>query len=138
MKRDIIIIIVSVLLLIGIFFVSILYIDNHNNNVNKNYTIVFRGENIDNIYSTYIYKTTKYKNTKAKKKKKIITYSYINTIIVKNNQDYTYSLEKIIKKGTTKDINKIYEIAETNNATTYVEIPKDNLLVKTNEYKNYI
>lgn len=138
MKKNIVFILITILILVSTFFISIKYIDSINNNVEDNYKIVFRGETIDNIYSTYVYKKVKYQTTKKKKKKKIITYEYINTIIIKNNADYTYSLEKIVNKGKTKNIDKISEIVEKNKATTYAEVKKDKSLIKIGEYKEYL
>ena len=137
MKRNLFIISVTLVYLFATLLVSIKYIDNKNNYVNQNYKIVFRGETIDSISSTYIYKIVKI--TKQKKKtKKTVYYKYINTIINKNNVDYTNSLEKITKKGYTKDIDEIKTIIEENNATTYAEINKDKSLIKVYEYKNYL
>ena len=137
MKKNILIIGIVIVYMFSVLLISIKYIDHKNNNVNQNYKIVFRGETKDNISSTYIYKIVKTKK-KKKKKKKTIYYKYINTTIDKNNLDYTNSLEKITKKGYTKDIDEIKTIVEENNATTYAEINKDNLLIKTYEYKNYL
>ena len=137
MKRNLIIISITIIYLFVTLLVSIKYIDNKNNYVNQNYKIVFRGETVDSISSTYIYKIVK--TTKQKKKtKKTIYYKYINTIINKNNVDYTNSLEKITKKGYTKDIDEIKTIIEENNATTYAEINKDKSLIKVYEYKYYL
>ena len=137
MKRNLFIISVTLVYLFATLSVSIKYIDNEINYVNQNYKIVFRGETIDSISSTYIYKIVKI--TKQKKKtKKTVYYKYINTIINKNNVDYTNSLEKITKKGYTKDIDEIKTIIEENNATTYAEINKDKSLIKVYEYKNYL
>ena len=138
MKKNIIIIILTILLLITTLYISIIYIDNKNNYVNQNYNIVFRGETRENINSTYIYKIVKTTKTKKKKKKTTIYYKYVNTTISKNNLDYTNSLEKITKKGYTKDIDEINEIITENNATTYAEINKDKTLIKTYEYKEYL
>ena len=137
MKKNILIIGIVIVYMFSVLLISIKYIDHKNNNVNQNYKIVFRGETKDNISSTYIYKIVKTTKQK-KKKKKIIYYKYINTRIDKNNLDYTNSLEKITKKGYTKDIDEIKTIVEENNATTYAEINKDKLLIKTYEYKNYL
>ena len=137
MKNNIIIISITILFLITTFITSIIYIDNKNNYVNENYNIVFRGETRENIKSTYIYKLVKI--TKRKKKKKKTTYyKYINTIVNKNNLDYTNSLEKIIKRGYTKDINEIIEIVKENEATSYAEINKVKTLIKIYEYKEYL
>ena len=137
MKRNLIIISITIIYLFVTLLVSIKYIDNKNNYVNQNYKIVFRGETVNSISSTYIYKIVK--TTKQKKKtKKTIYYKYINTIINKNNVDYTNSLEKITKKGYTKDIDEIKTIIEENNATTYAEINKDKSLIKVYEYKYYL
>ena len=137
MKKNIFIISITIIYLFVTLLVSIKYIDHKNNYVNQNYKIVFRGETKDNICSTYIYKIVKTTKQK-KKKKKIIYYKYINTIINKNNVDYTNSLEKITKKGYTKDIDEIKTIIEENNATSYAEINKDKSLIKVYEYKNYL
>ncbi len=137
MKKNIFIISITIIYLFVTLLVSIKYIDHKNNYVNQNYKIVFRGETKDNISSTYIYKIVKTTKQK-KKKKKIIYYKYINTIINKNNVDYTNSLEKITKKGYTKDIDEIKTIIEENNATSYAEINKDKSLIKVYEYKNYL
>ena len=137
MKKNIFIISITIIYLFVTLLVSIKYIDHKNNYVNQNYKIVFRGETKDNISSTYIYKIVKTTKQK-KKKKKIIYYKYINTIINKNNVDYTNSLEKITKKGYTKDIDEIKSIIEENNATSYAEINKDKSLIKVYEYKNYL
>ena len=137
MKKNIFIISITIIYLFVTLLVSIKYIDHKNNYVNQNYKIVFRGETKDNISSTYIYKIVKTTKQK-KKKKKIIYYKYINTIINKNNVDYTNSLEKITKKGYTKDIDEIKTIIEENNATSYAEINKDKSLIKVYEYKYYL
>ena len=137
MKKNIIIISIVIIYLITTFYISIKYIDNKNNYVDKSYKIVFRGETIDYIYSTYVYKIVKITKQK-KKKKKTIYYKYINTKIVKNNLDYTNSLEKITKKGYTKNIDEIKEIIKNNKATTYAEINKDKSLIKVYEYKKYL
>lgn len=137
MKKNIIIIGITILYLFSTLLISIQYIEHKNNNVNQNYKIVFRGETTDSINSTYIYKIIKISRQK-KKKKKIIYYKYINTVIKKDNVDYTNSLEKVTKKGYTKDIDEIKTIIEENNATTYAEINKDKSLIKIEEYKNYL
>ena len=137
MKKNIIIISIVIIYLITTFYISIKYIDNKNNYVDKSYKIVFRGETIDYIYSTYVYKIVKITKQK-KKKKKTIYYKYINTKIVKNNLDYTNSLEKITKKGYTKNVDEIKEIIKNNKATTYAEINKDKSLIKVYEYKKYL
>ena len=137
MKKNIIIIGITILYLFSTLLISIQYIEHKNNNVNQNYKIVFRGETTDSINSTYIYKIIKISRQK-KKKKKIIYYKYINTVIKKDNVDYTNSLEKVTKKGYTKDIDEIKDIVEENGATTYAEINKDKSLIKIEEYKNYL
>lgn len=137
MKKNIIIIGITILYLFSTLLISIQYIEHKNNNVNQNYKIVFRGETTDSINSTYIYKIIKISRQK-KKKKKIIYYKYINTVIKKDNVDYTNSLEKVTKKGYTKNIDEIKTIIEENNATTYAEINKDKSLIKIEEYKNYL
>jgi len=137
MKKNIIIIGITILYLFSTLLISIQFIEHKNNNINQNYKIVFRGETTDSINSTYIYKIIKITKLK-KKKKKTIYYKYINTEIIKNNVDYTNSLEKVTKKGYTKDIEEIKTIIEENNATTYAEINKDKSLIKTYEYKNYL
>ena len=63
MKKNIVFILITILILVSTFFISIKYIDSINNNVEDNYKIVFRGETIDNIYSTYVYKKVKYQMT---------------------------------------------------------------------------
>ena len=139
MKKNILIIFIVLIYLITTLIVSIKYIDNNNNYVNNNYKIVFRGENTDNIYYTYIYKIVRVSKQKnKKKKKKTVYYKYINTTIKKNNLDYTNSLERITKKGYTKDIDEIKDIVEENGATTYAEINKDKSLIKIYEYKYYL
>ena len=137
MKKNIIIIGITILYLFSTLLISIQYIEHKNNNVNQNYKIVFRGETTDSINSIYIYKIIKISRQK-KKKKKIIYYKYINTVIKKDNVDYTNSLEKVTKKGYTKNIDEIKTIIEENNATTYAEINKDKSLIKIEEYKNYL
>ena len=136
-KKNIIIIGITILYLFSTLLISIQFIEHKNNNINQNYKIVFRGETTDSINSTYIYKIIKITKLK-KKKKKTIYYKYINTEIIKKNVDYTNSLEKVTKKGYTKDIDEIKTIIEENNATTYAEINKDKSLIKTYEYKNYL
>ena len=139
--KNILIILTTIIFLIVIFFISLNYIDGKNNNVDENYVIVFRGEDTDNIYSTYIYKVEKSKTVTVKKKKKkikTISYKYINTKIAKNNSDYTYSLERIIKKGKTNNIDEIRDIVNNNNANSYAEINKDKTLIKIDDYKNYL
>ena len=57
MKKNIIIISIVIIYLITTFYISIKYIDNKNNYVDKSYKIVFRGEKHERINMLYLWKT---------------------------------------------------------------------------------
>lgn len=98
-----------------------------NNTIPDNYKIIFKGESGEVVYTTYYYE---------KKKGKKYTYKYINTISSYQGYDSESWQEKIIKKGKIKQKNKIIEIAEKNNATSYVKYKKENKIYTLEEFKN--
>ena len=100
-----------------------------NNTIPDNYKIIFKGESGEVVYTTYYYE---------KKKGKKYTYKYINTISSYQGYDSGSWQEKIVKKGKIKEKNKIIEIAEKNNATSYVKYKKENKIYTLEEFKNIL
>ena len=100
-----------------------------NNTIPDNYQIIFKGESGEVVYTTYYYE---------KKKGKKYTYKYINTISSYQGYDSESWQEKIIKKGKIKEKNKIIEIAEKNNATSYVKYKKEEKIYTLEEFKNIL
>ena len=100
-----------------------------NNTIPDNYKIIFKGESGEVVYTTYYYE---------KKKGKKYTYKYINTISSYQGYDSGSWQEKIVKKGKIKEKNKIIEIAEKNNATSYVKYKKEEKIYTLEEFKNIL
>ena len=98
-----------------------------NNTIPDNYKIIFKGESGEVVYTTYYYE---------KKKGKKYTYKYINTVSSYQGYDSGSWQEKIIKKGKINKKIKIIEIAEKNNATSYVKYKKEEKIYTLEEFKN--
>ena len=126
--KKIIFIILGIIILIGnILVIKFVYEKEEKNTIPENYFIVFKGETSETVYSTYVYK---------KKKKKKIEYKYINTVSTPIGYDSTEWNEKVIKKGTVKKIDKVYEVALNNNANSYTKIAGDDKVYTIDEIRN--
>ena len=112
MKKSTIIILTIVLVFIHTIIIAYSYKISNENVVTDDYVVVFRGESGESVRSTYLYR---------KKKGKKTTYRYINTMNTLSGYDRTGWTEKVIKKGTIKKYEDIFEIAEGNGAYSYVK-----------------
>ena len=129
MKKRNLIILISILIIIIIAICVITYVreKNTNNIIPNNYIIVFKGESAETVHTTYIYEV---------KKKKKITYKYINTISTTSTYDSNAIQEKVIKKGKIKKKKKIFEKAKKNNAYSYVKYIKEDKIYSIDDFKN--
>ena len=122
-------IVVGIVLFIIVEALILTTVSYKNNTIPDNYKIIFKGESGEVVYTTYYYE---------KKKGKKYTYKYINTISSYQGYDSESWQEKIIKKGKIKEKNKIIEIAEKNNATSYVKYKKEEKIYTLEEFKNIL
>ncbi len=113
MKKNALIILIIGLVIAQIAIIAYAFTNENEQIVKDDYVAVFKGESGETVHSTYLYVTKKGK----KKKKK---YSYINTISKLSGYDSTNWKEEIVKQGTLKKKKKIFEIAEKNEAYSYV------------------
>ena len=95
MKKNSLIILISLLLISVIVICTVVYIQERDidNTIPDNYIIVFKGESAETVHTTYVYEIVKKKKT---------TYKYINTISTTSTYDSTAIQEEVIKKGTVK------------------------------------
>ena len=94
--------------------------------VPNNYVAVFRGENTDVVYSTYIYKIHNNKKT---------IYRYVNTMIIMSGYDNDSFEEVTLDRGYVKNVNKLFDIAENNNSYSYVKYIEDDTIYSLGEFK---
>ena len=120
---------ISIALFIIVEALILTTVSYKNNTIPDNYQIIFKGESGEVVYTTYYYE---------KKTGKKYTYKYINTISSYQGYDSESWQEKIIKKGKIKEKNKIIEIAEKNNATSYVKYKKEKKIYTLEEFKNIL
>lgn len=120
-------IVVGIVLFVIVELFILTTVTYKNNTIPDNYKIIFKGESGEVVYTTYYYE---------KKKGKKYTYKYINTISSYQGYDSGEWQEKIVKKGKIKKKNKIIEIAEKNNATSYVKYKKNEKIYTLEEFKN--
>ena len=123
MKYRITIVIVLTLLLSTIAMIYFVSKQEEDSMIPLDYIAVFKGENAEVVYTTYLYET----------KKK--TYKYINTISNSNGYDSTAWQEKIVKKGTFKKKKDIFKKIKNNNANSYVKYMKDDKIYTIEEFK---
>lgn len=109
-KQNEIFILSTFVIMTLIFASSLYYIKLHDNTINDDFLVAFKGELNNNVYSTYLYENKKKVGNKTK-----IEYKYINTTLT-TQLDSTNYVEKVTKKGTIKKKRKIFEIAEKNHA----------------------
>ena len=127
MKKNILILLIGIIISLSICTFIIFFIGKHDNNeIPNNYIAVFKGETAEVVNTTYIYE---------KKKGKKKTYKYINTIGKSTGYDSAEWNEEIVKKGKVKKKKKVFEIAEKNNAYSYVKYIKDNKIYSIEEFK---
>lgn len=129
MKKNSLIILISLLLISVIVICTVVYIQERdiNNTIPDNYIIVFKGESAETVHTTYVYEIVKKKKT---------TYKYINTISTTSTYDSTAIQEEVIKKGTVKKKKKVFEKAKKNNAYSYVKYIKDDKIYSVEEFKD--
>lgn len=129
MKKNSLIILISLLLISVIVICTVVYIQERDidNTIPDNYIIVFKGESAETVHTTYVYDIVK---------KKKITYKYINTISTTSTYDSTAIQEEVIKKGTVKKKKKVFEKAKKNNAYSYVKYIKDDKIYSVEEFKD--
>ena len=129
MKKNSLIILISLLLISVIVICTVVYIQERDidNTIPDNYIIVFKGESAETVHTTYVYEIVKKKKT---------TYKYINTISTTSTYDSTAIQEEVIKKGTVKKKKKVYEKAKKNNAYSYVKYIKDDKIYSIEEFKD--
>ena len=129
MKKNSLIILISLLLISVIVICTVVYIQERdiNNTIPDNYIIVFKGESAETVHTTYVYETVKKKKT---------TYKYINTISTTSTYDSKAIQEEVIKKGTVKKKKKVFEKAKKNNAYSYVKYVKDDKIYSVEEFKD--
>ena len=129
MKKNSLIILISLLLISVIVICSVVYIQERDidNTIPDNYIIVFKGESAETVHTTYVYDIVKKKKT---------TYKYINTISTTSTYDSTANQEEVIKKGTVKKKKKVFEKAKKNNAYSYVKYIKDDKIYSVEEFKD--
>lgn len=129
MKKNSLIILISLLLISVIVICSVVYIQERDidNTIPDNYIIVFKGESAETVHTTYVYDIVKKKKT---------TYKYINTISTTSTYDSTAIQEEVIKKGTVKKKKKVFEKAKKNNAYSYVKYIKDDKIYSVEEFKD--
>lgn len=129
MKKKSLIILISILMIVIVAICGITYIKekDSDNIIPNNYIIVFKGESAETVHTTYIYEV---------KKKKKITYKYINTISTTSTYDSNAIQEKVVKKGKVKKKKKIFEKAKKNNAYSYVKYIKEDKIYNIDEFKN--
>lgn len=129
MKKNSLIILISLLLISVIVICSVVYIQERDidNTIPDNYIIVFKGESAETVHTTYVYEIVKKKKT---------TYKYINTISTTSTYDSTAIQEEVIKKGTVKKKKKVFEKAKKNNAYSYVKYIKDDKIYSVEEFKD--
>ena len=100
---------------------------NIDNTIPTNYIAIFRSESAEIVNTTYVYEV---------KKKKSVSYKYINTTSTTTTYASVATVEEVTKKGTFKKKNKIFEIAKKNNANSYVKYIKDDKIYTIDEFKN--
>ena len=129
MKKNSLIILISLLLISVIVICTVVYIQEReiDNTIPDNYIIVFKGESAETVHTTYVYEIVKKKKT---------TYKYINTISTTSTYDSTAIQEEVIKKGTVKKKKKVFEKAKKNNAYSYVKYIKDDKIYSVEEFKD--
>lgn len=129
MKKNSLIILISLLLIAVIVICAVVYIQESDidNTIPDNYIIVFKGESAETVHTTYVYEIVKKKKT---------TYKYINTISTTSTYDSTAIQEEVIKKGTVKKKKKVFEKAKKNNAYSYVKYIKDDKIYSVEEFKD--
>lgn len=129
MKKNSLIILISLLLISVIVICSVVYIQESDidNTIPDNYIIVFKGESAETVHTTYVYDIVKKKKT---------TYKYINTISTTSTYDSMAIQEEVIKKGTVKKKKKVFEKAKKNNAYSYVKYIKDDKIYSVEEFKD--
>ena len=129
MKKNSLIILISLLLISVIVICTVVYIQERDidNTIPDNYIIVFKGESAETVHTTYVYEIVKKKKT---------TYKYINTISTTSTYDSTAIQEEVIKKGTVKKKKKVFEKAKKNNAYSYVKYIKDDKIYSIEEFKD--
>ena len=129
MKKNSLIILISLLLIAVIVICAVVYIQESDidNTIPDNYIIVFKGESAETVHTTYVYEIVKKKKT---------TYKYINTISRTSTYDSTAIQEEVIKKGTVKKKKKVFEKAKKNNAYSYVKYIKDDKIYSVEEFKD--
>ena len=129
MKKNSLIILISLLLISVIVICTVVYIQERDidNTIPDNYIIVFKGESAETVHTTYVYDIVKKKKT---------TYKYINTISTTSRYDSMAIQEEVIKKGTVKKKKKVFEKAKKNNAYSYVKYIKDDKIYSVEEFKD--
>lgn len=129
MKKRYLIILISLLLITTIFVCVYSYIKERDtdNTIPTDYIAIFKSESAEVVHTTYLYEV---------KKKKKITYKYINTISTTSTYDSITTQEEIIKKGTIKKKTKIFNIAKKHNAYSYVKYIKEDKIYTIDEFKN--
>lgn len=129
MKKNSLIILISLLLIAVIVICAVVYIQESDidNTIPDNYIIVFKGESAETVHTTYVYEIVKKKKT---------TYKYINTISTTSTYDSMAIQEEVIKKGTVKKKKKVFEKAKKNNAYSYVKYIKDDKIYSVEEFKD--
>ena len=128
MKKIYLIILISILSITSIGTCIFVYSKEKNvdTTIPTDYIIVFKSETAETVHTTYVYEV---------KKKKKITYKYINSTCTTNTYDSLTTNEKITKTGTATKKNKLFEIAKKHNAYSYVKYIKEDKIYSIEEFK---
>jgi len=129
MKKYILFITLTIILMIGIFTCSIVYINEKEIMVQSGYIAVFKGTDNDIVYSTYVYRHV-HKN----RKKNTITYKFINTKQSVNKTDGSTYEEKVTSSGTVKKKKELFKKAKKHKAYTYVFIEGTDEVMSIDDY----
>lgn len=126
MKKNYIYLIISILIILIFFFLSIIYIDNKKNLVDYNYYAIFEKNDNNIIRRTYLYRT---------RLKKGYKYKYINTEIVLGFSEEVNKTEKKIGKGSLSKKEDIYSVINKNNSNGYVILKENKKRCSIEEFK---
>lgn len=130
MKKNIIYIICTCIIMSFIFYCSLKYIYSKDIVLNDDYIAVFKGDN----NSTYVYTRL----VKKKGKTVDVVFKYINTETVINSYDDSYTKENVLKKAKAKNIDDLFDKAYANSAYSYVILVDENISMDISEFKTYL
>jgi hypothetical protein len=129
MKKNNLYLLITFIIICTSFFISLNYINNKETVIPSDYKVLFRGDNYNTIYTTYVYEVRIHKKIK---------YKYINTKIDINIFDNTYSKEEIISKGKASTLDKIYDIAFEYNSYNYAKLKSSKKRYTIDEIKKVL